>query len=155
MLVSNSVTPFWNVMGIITPFGIADKYTPSDVQMTNYSVMHHRWLFPLDVSELLFLSWCVFFLLLWGKTENWICCTVKRLVWVDAWNGAQTEEGELWEETENWTEERVALSCGCSHNIHILVLGKFNGWTCRCKYFNMEFCWKKLSFEDQKSYLCV
>jgi hypothetical protein len=43
-------------MGIITPFGIADKYTPSDVQMTNYSVMHHRWLFPLDVSELLFLS---------------------------------------------------------------------------------------------------
>jgi len=39
---------------------VANKLTPSDVQTTNYSLMFRSWLFPLDVSELLFLSWCVF-----------------------------------------------------------------------------------------------
>jgi len=31
------------------------------------------------------------------------------------WIGVQTEEGELWGETEDWTGERGVMSCGCSH----------------------------------------
>jgi hypothetical protein len=50
----DSSTPF-GVADIYTPY-VADIYTPSDVQTTNYSLMYHSWLFPLDVSELLFLS---------------------------------------------------------------------------------------------------
>ena len=51
-----------------------------------------------------------------GGSERVPCCGGEvTVVWVIMWIGVQTEEGELWGETEDWIGERDVMTCGCSH----------------------------------------
>jgi hypothetical protein len=60
--VSNDVTPFWSIANIISPFGVADELTPSDVQMTIT-----RW-----CIKLVSLSWCVGSSCFFSMSPSWL-----------------------------------------------------------------------------------